>query len=219
MKKAFFIDQIKNFPYITKQNLGLVLGKSAENLKYWIREMTQEGTLIPIKNGFFIPKYYYDIVSAVSSSEKEKYLLYLANGIRQPSYVSLEYVLSKYGFLAESTFAITSITLKSTRNFFTPIGTFYYQNLKKELFSGYEIKSFRDKQLREATFAKALFDYLYLRKFSSKAEMKEYLLNSGRLNWDSFREIDKKEFKEIVKGAGSTKLNTIVLILEKAKIL
>src|SRR3989338_5216419 len=101
MKKAFFIDQIKNFPYITKQNLGLFLGKSAENLKYWIRKMTQEGTLIPIKNNFFIPK---------------------------------------------TTLAITSNTIKSTRNFFTPIGTFYYQNLKKELFSGYEIKSFRDKQ-------------------------------------------------------------------------
>src|SRR3989344_974189 len=144
MKNISFTDLIKNTPYITKQNLGLVLGKSAENLKYWIRKMTQDGTLIPIKNGFFIPKYYYDIVGAVSLNEKEQYLLYLANNIRQPSYISLEYVLSKYGFLAESTFAITSITLKSTRSFSTPIGTFYYQHLKKELFNGYEIRLFRE---------------------------------------------------------------------------
>lgn len=54
------------------------------------------------------------------------------------SYVSLEYVLAKYGFLAESVFAITSITLKTTREYDSEIGDFYYKNIKETLFSGYE---------------------------------------------------------------------------------
>lgn len=213
------LDQIKNTPYITKQNLGLILGKTDYNLKYWVKKLVKEGSLIVIKNGFYVPKYFFDIVNASNIQEKENYLLYLANTIRQPSYVSLEYVLAKYNFLAESSFAITSITIKSTRSYTTPIGTFYYQHLKRELFYGYEIKTFRDKQIREASFAKALFDFLYLRSFGSLGEMKEYLLSTGRLNWDVVNEAQKKDFKDIVQTSQSRKMKSLYSILNTENIL
>lgn len=219
MEETTVLDQLKSTPYITKQNLGLVLGKTGENLNYWVKKMINEGNLIVIKKGFFVPRYYFDIVSGATSQEKEAYLLYLANIVRQPSYVSLEYVLSKYNFLAEASFAVTSITLKSTRSYSTDIGTFYYQHLKRQLFYGYKIKTFRDKQIREASFAKALFDFLYLRTFTSDAELKDYLLVSGRLNWEVVSEAQKIELNEIAQTAKSAKMQLILSILEKAKIL
>lgn len=209
------LDQFKDTPYITKQNLGLLLGKTDRNLDYWVSKMVKNSNLLVIKKGLYVPKYYFDIISAANPQEKEAFFIYLANIIRQPSYVSLEYVLSKYNFLAEATFAITSITLKSTRSYTTDIGTFYYQHLKKELFYGYTIKTFRDKQIREASFAKALFDFLYLRTFSSDTEMKDYLLSTGRLNWELISTAQKKEFKEIVQISKSSKMQSILFILEK----
>ncbi|MDO8497798.1 MAG: hypothetical protein Q7S61_04605 [bacterium] len=219
MNQALFLDQIKNTPYITKQNLGLILEKTGDNLNYWVKKLVNEGTFIVIKNGLYIPKYYFDIVSAANPQEKEAYLIYLANTIRQPSYVSLEYVLAKYNFLAESSFAITSITLKSTRSYTTDIGTFYYQHLKKELFYKYKIEAFRDKQIREASFAKALFDFLYLRSFDSQTEMRDYLLSTGRLNWDIVSKAQKSEFAEIIKTSQSQKMQSLLSILESVNIL
>lgn len=219
MGMSELLDQLNNTPYITKQNLGLILGKTGENLNYWVKKMINEGSLIVMKKGLFVPKYYFDVVSTANPRDKEAFLLYLANTIRQPSYVSLEYVLARYSFLAESSFAVTSITLKSTRNYTTDIGTFYYQHLKKELFYGYEIKAFRDKQIREASFAKALFDFLYLRIFSGDAEMRDYLLSTGRLNWDVVSQAQKIEFKKITQTSQSQKMQAILSILETKNIL
>lgn len=219
MNQTAFQEKIKTIPYITKQNLGLLLGKKEESLNYWVKKMVKEGTLILIKKGLYIPRYYYDIVSAVGLNEKEQYLVYLANSIRQPSYISLEYVLSKQGFLPETAFAITSITLKSTRSYATDVGTFYYQNIKRDLFFGYKIQKFKDKQIREASLAKALFDLLYLRSFTNALEMKEYLLSTGRLNWGVMSQGQKIEFTDIIRLSQSKKMQSILSILKDSNIL
>lgn len=205
---------LRQAPYLTKQNLALALNKGGENLNYWIKKLLKEGRLIGLKKGLYISSYYLDLVSQ-EPKNKEVYFEYLANVLRYPSYVSLEYVLSRNGFLPETAFAITSITLKTPRIYETEVGTFIYRNIKGRLFSNYRLADLNGKKVRIATPAKALFDFLYLKKFASPAKLKEYLLNEGRINWEVLSKEDKTEFIKLVELSGSKKMRYIAALLKK----
>lgn len=209
---------LKQAPYLTKQNLALALSKEGENLNYWVKTLTRKKFLISLKRGFYISSYYLDLISQ-QPKNREVYFEYLANVLRFPSYVSLEYVLSTSGLLPETTFAITSITVKTPRVYKSPLGTFVYRNIKNSLFSNYRLKDFNGKKVKIASPAKALFDFLYLKKFISQAMVKEYLLSQGRLNWEVLSVEDKIEFIKLVKLSGSGKMRQIVTLLKKEKIL
>jgi len=209
---------LKQAPYLTKQNLALALNKEGENLNYWIKKLTKEKLLIGLKKGFYTSSYYLDLISQ-EPKNREIYFEYLANVLRFPSYVSLEYVLSTSGLLPETAFAITSITLKTSRVYKSEIGTFIYRNIKGSLFFHYCIKDFNGKKVRIAGPAKALFDFLYLKKFILPAKLKEYLLSEGRINWEALSTEDKTEFIKLVELSGSGKMRLIVTLLKKEKIL
>ena len=211
-------DILKQSPYLTKQNLALALFKEGENLNYWVKNLTKEKLLISLKKGFYLSSYYLDLVSQ-KPGDQEIYFEYLANVLRFPSYVSLEYVLSANGVLPETTFAITSITVKTPRVYQSEVGTFVYRNIKEALFSHFHLKDFNGKKVRIASTAKALFDFLYLKKFLSPANTKEYLLNEGRINWEVLSREDKKEFTGLVMLSGSDKMRLIAALLKKNKIL
>jgi len=204
---------LKQQPYFTKQNLGLALGKKGEDLNYWLKKLTREKLLTPLKKGFYISSFYPD--------QSENYWLYLANVLRFPSYVSQEYVLAKYGLIPESVFGITSITLKSSRRYLSKPMTFIYQNIKKELFYGYRLMIFGNTGLtvRIAYPFKALFDFLYLKKFISSKNLKAYLLEEGRINWEAFVKTDKRNFAKIIQDSSSRKMKAVLEILTKEKIL
>lgn len=209
---------LRQAPYLTKQNLALILGKEGENLNYWIKKLTKEKLLIRLKNGLYTSSYYMDL-NTQEPKNRETYLEYLANIIRFPSYVSLEYVLSACGLLPESAFAITSVTTKTPRVYTSEVGTFIYRNIKEALFSHYYFKDFNGKKVRVAHPAKALFDFLYLKKFIPFAGAEEYLLREGRINWEALSAADKIEFMALVERSGSGKMRLIVTLLKKEKIL
>lgn len=211
---------LKQLPYFNKQNLGLALNKEGEDLNYWIKKLTKEKLLIPLKKGFYISSYYKDMVIH-DPQKSEIYWLYLANVLRSPSYVSLEYVLAKYNLIPEAVFVITSITLKSSRKYTSDAATFIYRNIKRELFYGYQLMVFGSTGItvRIAYLYKALFDFLYLKKFTSQREMKDYLLEEGRINWDVLSDNDKKDFLQVIKKTSSKKMGAIALILKKEGIL
>jgi hypothetical protein len=209
---------LKQAPYLTKQNLALALNKEGENLNYWIKKLTKAKLLIRLKKGFYTSSYYLDLISQ-EPKNREIYFEYLANVLRFPSYVSLEYVLSTSSLLPETTFVITSITTKTPRMYTSPIGTFAYRNIKEALFSHYRFKDFNGKKVRIASLAKAFFDFLYLKKFISAAKIKEYLLSEGRINWEVLRAEDKTEFITLVKLSGSKKMRMIADLLKKEKML
>lgn len=167
--------KLKNMPLLTKQNLSLILNKKEASLNYWTKKLVDSGVLIRLKNGLYASSYYIDMISQ-NPSDKMRYLEYVANQLCFPSYLSLEYVLSKNNVLAETVFKVTSVTLKSTRTYKTPIGTFVYRNIKESLFNGYEIISWRDKQIKEATTKKALADWRY---FNKGADLSRVNLNSN----------------------------------------
>ena len=57
-----------------------------------------------------------------------------ANLIYKPSYISTYSALSYYNLIPEAIYQTTSITTKKTEVFNTPLGTFSYNNVKRELF-------------------------------------------------------------------------------------
>lgn len=210
--------RLKDLPYIEKVTLSQTLGKEGENLNYWVKKLTKDKILIPLKKGFYASSLFLLTLES-SPLEKEKYLEYLANLIRYPSYISLEYVLSKYNLIPEAVFAVTSVTVKSSRTFSNTLGNFIYRKIKTEFFNHFNYSEFRDKKIYLATPVKALFDFFYFKPFSSNKEMRWELTEGLRINWDNLNLESKKELKKILVESKSTKMRKIHNILKKERII
>lgn len=206
------MEQIDRLPYFNKVTLGTALGKSGQNLDYWVKTRLKIGEIIALKKGLFVSKMYIARIEENSRSY-EKYTQFIANILRYPSYISLEYCLSIYGIIPEGVYVITSITTKSSRLFVNKLGNFRYQNIKQDLFLGYNEFEYKNNPVRLATKAKALFDTIYLRSFGNSNL--EYELTEGlRLNLDEFNKDEISEFKKYVDISNSTKMRTAVKILK-----
>lgn len=201
---------LEQIPYFNKQTLGQILKKQGSSLDYWVKTLVKRGDLIVLKKGFYVSRFY--LLSLSKNPEaRERYLEYLANMIRFPSYISLEYALSKYGAIPEGVAVITSLTTKSTRSFQNSLGSFTYRNIKPELFFGFKNFDFEGKRVKFASKAKALFDFFYFKK---QKELAGKGIGSFRINWDVFEDEDRKEFREFVKISDSIKLNRVLKSLQ-----
>jgi hypothetical protein len=85
-----------------------------------ISEMIRSGELIALRRGLYIPGPELDLPIP------DPFLI--ANHLRGPSYVSLETALSYWGMIPERVVEVSSITLKTSRTFNTPIGRFSFRN-------------------------------------------------------------------------------------------
>ena len=92
-----------------------------------ISELIKTGELISVRRGLYVPGPKTDLPIPGS--------FLIANHLRGPSYVSLESALSHWGFIPERTLEISSVTLKTTRKFKTPIGRFGFQQLPAPYYS------------------------------------------------------------------------------------
>lgn len=194
--------------YLTKQNLALALGKKPESLSYFIKKSLKNNGLIALKKGFFVvPDYITNNIK--DQEEKEKYLEYLSNILREPSYVSLEYVLAKKGFIPESPVVITAVSTKTSRIFKSKLADFSYRQISSKIFFSYDLLNFKDKEIKVAGLAKALFDFLYFKNFDSVAQIRNFLIEKGRFNWEIFTEKDKEKFAEISEKSNSEKMKLI----------
>ena len=89
--------------------------------------------------------------------------LLLANKIYTPSYISLEFALSYYGILPETTYEITSITTKPTRRFVVLENIFSYKSVQKKTFTGYAPVKHDQNVVLMAEPEKAFVDYIYFK--------------------------------------------------------
>ena len=175
-----------------------------ENIKYWLKNKE----LILLKKGVYILKDKYE-----KETQKNLYLEYAANQLIQPSYISLEYVLAKYQILSEPVNAITSITVKTSKEISNNLCSFRYYSICPVLFSGYEIKYFYNSPVLTATKSKALFDYLYIRFFKN-ASINDDSRKNLRINWEN---ITKKEFIKTCSYSPLTRSKRIKKVLDLIK--
>lgn len=175
------------------------------NLKYWLKS----GDLIALKKGLYIFRDKYE-----KESSKNEYLEYLANQLLTPSYLSLEYVLDKYSLLSEPARTLTSISNKAAREFNNSLGVWRYYSLPKKFFLGYKIKYFKDRPIFEASKAKALFDFLYLR-FRRGNEPNEKNIADLRLNWENLNRKERAELFSYFKLVPGRRFQKLKKIIEK----
>ncbi len=198
--------ELEQLPFFNKIQAGILIGKNGKNLDQKLAQLNKKGYLLPLKKGFYTTSLYLD------KTDKQSYSEYIANNLRSPSYISSEYILSKSGLIPEAVVGITSITIKSSRNYTNILGNFIYQNIKSSLFCGYQTRFFTDKQIYVASTAKALFDFLYLKKLN---HIKQELTADLRINWENFSKENLQEFQKYVHLSGSKKMSAILKMIYK----
>ncbi len=190
MNQVQKLNQLADLSYFDRSTLDQIvnINKKAlyENISRWINQ----GKIIQLKKGLYVTADYYNRVK-----DREVYAEFIANHLRFPSYLSLEYILQKHGILSESVFAYTSVTLKTKRDYENELGRFVYRNINKDLFTDFEIKEKGEFAVKQAGVAKALFDYLYLKLYREK-NIDKPLLDSFRLNLEELKPEDKSRFND-----------------------
>lgn len=114
--------------------------------------------------------------------------------IRRPSYLSLEYALSRHGVLSQNVFTITSITTKQPYTYQTRDQIFEYHQIKSSLFWGYTMEG----AVIVAEPEKALLDLIYIRFVRGK-DMKRSSLDS-MLDDMYLDELDRRKILRYAKG-------------------
>ena len=149
-----------------------------------------------LKNGLY----------AISERAKNLKMETIAFNLYQPSYVSLEWALFKYGLIPEIVFNPTSVTAKTTRTFKNNFGLFSYRHLKKELFFGYRKISENGQIYLIAEPEKALLDYLYLNssKIKTQEDIKELRFNEIEIK--KLNKVKLRKYAEIANNKNLQKL-------------
>ncbi len=160
---------------------------------YQLSQWVKKGYLFKLKNGLFI----------FSERSKNIKMETIAFNLYQPSYVSLEWVLAKYGLIPEMTYNLTSITSKTTRSFKNKFGEFTFRNIKKSMFFGYEKVEENEQVYLMAYPEKALIDYIYLnmKKIKNEDDIREL-----RLNDSAIKELDMEKIEKYTDAINNKKL-------------
>lgn len=174
------------------------------NISYW----QKKGELIILKKGMYTLKMTID-----KEVDKTSVLEFFANKMYEPSYLTGEYVMQKYGLLTEGVFGITSATAKKTKNFNNSLGAFSYYSLTTLLFTGFFARKFKDVMILEASKEKAVFDFLYLR-FLKKTDINEKSVEELRINWENLK---NSEFAKMKKWVVISKRKRIMKLFELIK--
>ena len=155
MKYDDFLKLIGQIPVVSPK----LLAKKGLDHKYirvqfsrWVRS----GKLIRLRRGFYVlPEKYRKI---------QLFEPYMANQLKNPSYLSLEKALEFHGVIMEAVHVHTSVTTKRPNSYKTAFGEFDYRHLKTPLFWGYLPVTLNKQTAYIATPEKALLDLVYLNR-------------------------------------------------------
>jgi hypothetical protein len=164
-----------------------------------INSLVEEGVLTPVKKGLYVSGPELGL-----RRRPEPYLL--ANHLSGPSYVSIDSALSYYGLIPERVYEISSVTVKASREFLTPIGRFSYTHLPMPyyIFGIRQVQVSRNQTALMASPEKALFDKIVTTKnlkIRSKNDAMHYLLDDLRMNEYGLKEMNLKMMDEWIKDS------------------
>lgn len=203
MNYTEFRDEMKAFPNFSVREIEKHFpGFDNRRLVEW----QKKGYIQKLRN-----RYYYFSDQEVD----ESFLYYTANQLYHPSYVSLESALSRYGFIPEGVFQITSCTTLKTNSFNTPVGNFSYRHLKPSLFFGYQLEEWDDHRYAIAEPEKSLIDYLYLHnEVNEIADIEALRWNATEINNRISMQTLNSYETHINSPALSKRLNTLKTYLD-----
>lgn len=216
-KTDLLMSYIEKLPYFDFKTLNTI-EKDNHYLKIFINRYKKKGKIISLKKSLYTTKQFLDNFGQLNYLNSfVPFDEFVANILYQPSYLSLEYVLAENNILTENPFGITSMTKNKTAKFNNYFGQFFYHKIKDELFLGFETKikyenSIAALTIFKASKAKALFDYLYLRK---NILIDQKSIEELRLNISEFKSIEIRMFKSYIDLEGSKKMKDIYNYLFK----
>jgi predicted transcriptional regulator of viral defense system len=193
------INLLKKLPYFDKDTIvlfGEKLQIQNNSINVYISRFLKNKFILGLKNGLYISADFLD-----ENKKDISYKFFLANIIRPPSYISSWTALQYYGLTTEIIHQIISVSTKTTRNYNTKIGSFFYRSIKKDLFDDFNLVEGKFK-FYIASPAKALFDLLYFRTHQFKGINKEEiekLIEELRIDFDEMKKNEQNRFYEMLK--------------------
>jgi len=163
-----------------------------------ISDLLKNKELISIRRGLYI------VGPKMNLSSPEPFLI--ANHLRGPSYVSLESALSYWNMIPERVYEISSVTIKTSKLYKTPVGRFSYQQLKIPYYS-YGIKNIKHstkQTLLIASREKALCDKIVLTPKINLRSIKQtqaFLMEDLRIDSEVLNTLDTNIMKLWVNNA------------------
>jgi len=213
--KISILSSLESFPYFTIEAVKQLLGDesvAAGTIQTALYRWMKAGHVYQLKKGVYMTRRFFELHRADTDFSPAISAILIPQ-----SYVSLEFILQKHGILTEITYPTSAVTLKHTRVIENKLGTFTFRNIKENLYTGFVISDYLGISFSQATSAKALFDYLYLRSWKGKNQLSSYnLVEDLRLNLEDFSEEEQNEFFGFIEMSKSRKMDQILKNLRKA---
>lgn len=186
------LDLLSSLDFFTKETLKQ-MEPDKDALDFNIKSWQKSGKIISVKKGIYLLRERWE-----KEQDKQSFLEYLANKIYQPSYLSGEYVMAKYGLLTEAVYGLSSVTTAKTKTWRNQLGGFSYYSISPKLYLGYEVTKFYSAPVLAASKSKAIFDFLYFR-FLRNNPINLQEVRELRINWER---VSQKELAKISEYAG-----------------
>lgn len=183
--------------------------KSANKKVTWLEK---QGYIIRLKRGLYVVNP--ELSRKTLSSEL------IANHLYTPSYVSMSTALRYYGLIPEAVYVNQSMTVKHSRCFQTPVGSYDYKYISREAFSiGVRSIHKGDYAFLIASPEKALCDLI---ANSSKVNLRYikdveiYLEQDIRMDMDEFYKMDETIFGDYIEvGKKADSISILLKLLRR----
>ena len=205
--KPNYLLPFENIPYFTIEGFKQAAGiESPHTARVQLHRWSQSGHILSLKRGAYMSRHFYE-----QHRRDAEFSAAMSAIILPHSYVSLEYVLQQHNLLTEMTYPVTCLTTQNTRTITNPLGTFWYRNIRADLYHGFAILDYLGIRYAAASLAKALFDFLYLRPIpQAYRSVKFNLAEELRLNLDEVNDASQMEFASWVETSRSRKMHAIL---------
>jgi len=205
------LEKLDYLPYFTIQSVNQLTGGSMASTRLLLSRQEEAGKIIRLKRGYYMAREFW-----LGNKNDENFIALVSSIIQPHSYLTGAWVLQKYGVMTEGIYAVTAATIKHTRSISNKLASFYYCHIKEKLFNGFAETSFNGIVCRQATAAKALFDYLYFKSEHPAIRDKRYdLAEDERLNLFDWDNKMKAEFFRLTEKSGSPKMKRIAVNLQR----
>ncbi|KKP36283.1 hypothetical protein A2526_04100 [candidate division WOR-1 bacterium RIFOXYD2_FULL_36_8] len=185
---------------IVSPNLLTKKGLDDKYIKVQFSRWVNSGKLIRLRRGFYVlPEKYRKV---------QLFEPYIANQLKQPSYLSMEKALEFHGMIMEAVYVNTSITTKRPSSYKTAFGEFEYRHVKTDLFFGYLPVTMNKQTAFIATPEKALLDLIYLNKIKP---------NCGYIEELRLQNLDKFSIKKLMEYSLKYKSGNVTKVAKELK--
>ena len=183
MKIESFIKKIREYPkaYYRLADFEAIFGQEGMTIKKSVERLVKNGWLERLSKNVYV------------LADKQNDLKVIASLLYQPSYLSFESVLYRYGVINQPPMEETLATTRRSKRMELGGRVFWFSQIKPRLWWGFEGSAKQNEQMMVAKLEKAVADMLYLKSRGQRRfETDEWYL----------KKVDKKRLESYLKKMG-----------------